>query len=392
MSPVKDPELEKKLEQQREEFRHKHPPKARAKEAAAKAERAAEARKKAEQTRKRAEQANGRGTQNAPGSSTTTQSTVSAEELMSKIFEPIKYVVPGIIVEGLTLFTGKPKVGKSWLLLHAAIAVARGGFTLGDIKCLEGDVLYCALEDNERRLQSRLTKLLGLQSWPARLKFRCEMPRLAQGGLDQIKEWLKAADHPRLVIIDTLAMVRAPNRRDQSTYDADYAAVASLRALANEYGVAIVLVHHLRKADADDPLDTISGTLGLTGAPDTILVLTRDASGHFVLHGRGRDLIEIEKAISFNADACIWTIMGDVAVVRMTSERGAIVAALEEAAEPIGPNDIAAATDMKPANVRYLLGRLVKDGIVEKLDYGRYRLLNPSHPSHSPHTQATPLM
>ena len=109
-------------------------------------------------------------------------------------FDPIKYVVPGIIVEGLTLFAGKPKIGKSWLLLHAAIAVARGGFTLGDVHCAEGDVLYCALEDNARRLQSRLTKLLGLQEeWPARLKFWCEMPRLINGGLEQIKQWIATA-------------------------------------------------------------------------------------------------------------------------------------------------------------------------------------------------------
>jgi hypothetical protein len=41
-------------------------------------------------------------------------------------FAPIKSVVPGVFVEGLTLFCGKPKIGKSWLLLHAATAVASG--------------------------------------------------------------------------------------------------------------------------------------------------------------------------------------------------------------------------------------------------------------------------
>jgi RecA-family ATPase len=292
---------------------------------------------------------------------------------MNMVFDPIKYVVPGIIVEGLTLFTGKPKVGKSWLLLHTAIAVARGGFTLGDIHCIEGDVLYCALEDNLRRLQSRMTKLMGLQSWPARLQFRCEMPRLAEGGLDQIREWIALANHPRLVIIDTLAMVRMPNRKDQTTYDADYSAVKDLRDLANKKGIAIVLVHHLRKADADDAFDTVSGTLGLTGAPDTILVLKRDTHGIMVLLGRGRDVTEIEKAMTFNADTCQWTITGEAAAMRTTSERAAILTALEEAAEPLGPNDIAAEAGMKSANVRKLLGRLVKDGTVQKVKRGRYQ-------------------
>jgi hypothetical protein len=300
--------------------------------------------------------------------------TFCAEGLKAMTFAPIKYVVPGIFIEGLTLFAGKPKTGKSWLLLHAAIAVARGGFTLGDVHCVEGDTLYCALEDSQRRLQSRITKLIGIsQDWPKRLFYRCEMSRLSAGGLDVIRDWIASQPKPRLVIIDTLAMVRAAKQRDESTYDSDYAAVLELRKLANETGVAIVVVHHLRKADADDAFDTISGTLGLTGAPDTILVLKRDAAGTYVLHGKGRDLVEIEKAMTFDADACIWRIEGEAAVVRRSSERTAVLEAIEEAAEPIGPNDIAAATGMRAGNVRRLLGKLVKEGVIEKARYGRYK-------------------
>ena len=85
-------------------------------------------------------------------------------------FEPLKFVVPGFIAEGLTLFAGKPKIGKSWLLLHVAWAVAAGDYTLGGISCEEGDVLYASLEDNKRRLQNRLTKLFGVSSdWPTNL-------------------------------------------------------------------------------------------------------------------------------------------------------------------------------------------------------------------------------
>jgi predicted transcriptional regulator len=296
------------------------------------------------------------------------------EGLQVMTFAPIKYVVPGIFVEGLTLLAGKPKVGKSWLLLHAAIAVARGGFTLGDLHCIEGDVLYCALEDNERRLQSRMTKLMGItQPWPARLFYYCELPRLTEGGLDGIRAWIESKPNPRLVIIDTLAMVRATRKREETNYESDYMAVLELRALANEFGIAIVLVHHLRKADSDDAYDTVPGTLGLTGAPDSILVLKRDSSGSMVLHGRGRDLIEIEKAMTFDADTCLWRIAGDAAAVRRSHERNIVLDAIAEAKEPIGPNDIAATTGMRAANVRFLLGKLVKEGLIEKAGYGKYR-------------------
>jgi AAA domain-containing protein len=304
----------------------------------------------------------------------------TAEELDKMRFDPIKFVVPGYIVEGLTLFAGKPKIGKSWLLLHAAIAVARGGFTLGEIHCPEGDVLYCALEDNKRRLQSRMTKLMGTSPWPPRLSFACEMPRLTEGGLDYIKKWIEDAKQPRLVVIDVLAMVRMPNRKDLSTYDADYQAVKELRTLAHKKGIAVVLVHHLRKAEADDAFDTISGTLGLTGAPDTIMVINRSPAGA-TLHARGRDLIEIEKAVRFDATTCVWTVLGDASEVRRSSERNTVVEALAEAGEPQGPNQIATACGLKPTNIRQLLSKMKADGIIKKAGYGKYTLSKQEKPA-----------
>jgi hypothetical protein len=300
---------------------------------------------------------------------------VSMEALQPMAFEPIKYVVPGVIVEGLTLLAGKPKIGKSWLLLHAGIAVARGGFTLGDIHCIEGDVLYLALEDNLRRPQSRTTKLLGItQQWPKRMVVCCEWPRLADGGLGAIKDWITCNQHPRLIIIDTLAMVRPPTKlKDQTQYAADYGAVLELRALAAEHKIAVVLVHHLRKADADDALDTVNATLGLTGAVDTVIVLKRDTAGTIVMHGRGRDLIDVEKAMIFDKQSCLWHIAGDAAAVRLTNERTTILQAIEEASEPVGPRDIADATGMRAQNVRFLLGKLLKDGAIERAGYGKYR-------------------
>jgi hypothetical protein len=296
----------------------------------------------------------------------------SAALLMTMQFAPIEYVVPGIIVEGLSLFAGKPKLGKSWCLLHAAIAVARGGFTLGEIHCVEGDALYAALEDNFRRLQTRIRKLIGSQPPPNRLFLTCEMPRLTEGGIEYIRNWITSASQPRLVVIDTLAMVRAPKQREESSYDADYRAVQELRTLANRHGVAIVLVHHLRKAEADDAFDTVSGTLALTGAPDTVLVLRRESNGNVVLHGRGRDLAEIEKAMQFNKDACTWTIVGDASEARISAERKAVLAALEEVGSPASVADIAALA--KVPNVRRMLERMANEGVAHRPERGRYTL------------------
>jgi len=322
-------------------------------------------------------------TQPAPARKSVVMSC--AEDLRTMTFNPIKYVVPGILVEGLTVLAGKPKIGKSWLLLHAAIAVARGGFTLGDIHCIEGDVLYCALEDNARRMQSRMTKLLGIsQPWPKRLTLCYDLPRLGEGGAEAIRDWISSVPNPRMVAIDTLAMIRALKKVDESNYQSDYLALLDLRALANEFGIALPVSHHLRKAEADDPFDTISGTLGLTGAVDSMLVLKRSVGGNYVLHGKGRDLIEIEKALTFDREACLWRIAGDAGPVRQSAERTLILDAIAEAAQPIGPKDIATATRMKEGNVRFLLFKLVKEGAVEKASYGKYQLPGSEPPKPEP--------
>jgi hypothetical protein len=140
-------------------------------------------------------------------------------------------------------------------------------------------VFHAALEDNKHRLKRRMTKLFGTDPWPSNLYFAFQMRKLADGGLDQIKRWIREAGHPRLIIIDTLKMVRAPARKNQSYYEADYESVMELRDLAAQHGIGIIVAHHLRKAEADDPFDTVSGTLGLTDAVDTIMLLYREANG-----------------------------------------------------------------------------------------------------------------
>jgi AAA domain len=75
---------------------------------------------------------------------------VSVKDLQTMTFPPMRYVLPGLIPEGLTILAARPKAKKSWLMLDLAVAVAAGRFLLGDLKPAEGDVLYLALEDSHR--------------------------------------------------------------------------------------------------------------------------------------------------------------------------------------------------------------------------------------------------
>ena len=296
----------------------------------------------------------------------------TAAELQRKTFPPVSYCVPDLIPEGLTIIAGKPKIGKSWLALDVCIAVAAGRICLGERKPTQGAVLYAAMEDNPRRLQRRIDRLLSPVSteWPHRLTLANSWQRLDKGGVDDIRQWIEHTDNPRLVILDTLAGVKPIRTREG--YTEDYESLAALHRLANEKGVSIIVLHHTRKMEAEDPVDTVSGTLGLAGCADSVLVLARSSQGT-TLYVRGRDIEEAEHAVSFEKAGCRWTILGDASEVHRSNERGRILAALAEAKEALTPQDIVASTGMSPTNVWQMLHRMAVDGDIVKVGRGKYR-------------------
>ena len=302
----------------------------------------------------------------------------SVADLQNMVFPPTNWVIKGILPEGLTLVAGRPKVGKSWMGLDWLLAIAVGGTTLG-VQCEQGDVLYAALEDTPRRLQQRMRMLAADGSWPERFSYLTTLPRADEGGIQIVRNWIEEQRKPRLVVIDVLAQVRPVKSGDEGNYDADYAAVSAWKALADEFNIAIVLVHHVRKRTASDPLEMLSGTNGLGGAADSTVILNRDSQG-CTLYGRGRDLEEFEWAVTFNKTTCRWEKLGEASEVRRSDERSLILNALAEAAAHMRPKDVAAATGQNPGAVRTLLGKMVKAGEVVMLKRGTYTI--PGHNDH----------
>jgi hypothetical protein len=193
---------------------------------------------------------------------------ISAPDLCDEQFPSVRFLIPGLIPEGVMLLVGRPKLGKSWLLLQIASSVAQGAITLiSDPNTPQacGDVLHLSLEDGKRRLQRRMTKYFGAirRNWPVRMTIVPQWRRLDQGGIDDIREWCKSVPNPTLVTIDTLKKVRPTTKGTETSYATDYEANEKLIQLCHEFpGLAIIVAHHDRKMDADDPFDTISGTLG----------------------------------------------------------------------------------------------------------------------------------
>jgi len=313
----------------------------------------------------------------------------SAKELQKMTFPPLYWIVPQIIpAEGVTLLCSKPKFGKSWLAYDLCIACTTDGFTLGTINPAQGNVLYLALEDSKRRLQRRMTKLLPTfgSAWPDKLLLKTEWRRLHEGGLEDIRVWhadtKKTGGKPILVVVDVLAKVRKPVGNRQ-LYEADYAALADLTNLANELELTIVVAHHTRKMAADDLMETVSGSYGVSGAVDTILVMANRPNGA-VLDIRGRDVESAELAIEFDKQTCRWRLLGDAAEVHVSSQRAKIIAALKEAGLAMTSPALMEETGMKRNPLEVLLGRMAKEDEIQRLGKGLYAhkdyVSPPDHP------------
>jgi AAA domain len=300
----------------------------------------------------------------------------TAASLKETKFDPISYVVPMLIPEGVTILAGRPKVGKSWAALDIALALAGGRFVLGDIKLEQGDVLYAALEDNDRRLRSRIERILtqGEQTWPARLTLATQWRRLDAGGVADAKEWAASVKDPRLIIFDTLAGVRGDRNTKDTTYEGDYRALQELQKWTGEAGLGALILHHTRKMESDDPIDSVSGTLGLAGCVDTVAVLARTGKGT-TLYIRGRDVGEQEKAIVFNKETCRWTILGEAEEVHRSNTRqkiGTLLNDVPKCPDAITAKEVADLCDMSEELSRKTLNRMFKDGEIFKVSKGRF--------------------
>lgn len=300
---------------------------------------------------------------------------INGLDLFKKEFKPIKWAVHDILAEGCSILAGKPKCGKSILALNICIAVAAGTKALSNIDVEPGPVLYLALEDVQRRLKTRLQQMLCGDDPGAlkKLHLATNWPKMGDGGLKKLDETIRSIPGIRLVIIDTLKMFRPVIKGNKSLYDSDYEPIAAIKGIADKHCVSILLIHHLRKSDADDIMDTFSGSLGLTGATDTNLILERQTgNADAVLHVNGRDVESAEYAMRFQPGNMSWRILGAAQDVKSTNQRQTLYDALKNAGKALSPKEIKALTNLKSNYIRKTLPLLIKEGSIKKEGRGQY--------------------
>lgn len=333
-----------------------------------------------------------------------------AKWLMAQEFPPLQYVVPGIIPEGMTLLVAAPKIGKSWMVLGLGLALSQGGNAFGVLPV--GDprpVLYLALEDGPRRLQSRL-RFMGVTEIDDRLQFQTvvETGQVAS----TISSYIDAfAGRDPVVILDTLGKVMPP-AGNGNQYGHDYAVLSALKATCDAVpGSSLVIVHHTRKSDAGDFLDAVSGTQGIAGAADSVLVLRRERhEKRATLQVTSRDAVEGEYSLTMSENG-VWTLDGDSLAEAQDAARTArathgvgdrmaeVIEAVGRHPEGIAPRNLKVLlADIPSDQVDKYLSRAVDAGRIEKVTRGLYtpvrsvRSVSSSDPqTDRPDTTDTPL-
>ena len=234
--------------------------------------------------------------------------TIDGETLMSQPLTPLNFVVDTLLSQGLHILAGSPKVGKSWLALWLAVTVAKGDPVWG-MGVKQGTTLYLCLEDSTLRIQNRLFEIT--EDAPANVHFTTNSNTLGKGLEEQLRAFLTEHPDTVLVIIDTLQMIRGAGY--DNTYANDYRDLSVLKHIADTHGISILLVHHLRKMNDDDPMNMISGTTGLSGATDSNFVLRKSQrrENTATLYCTGRDIPYRELALEFDGEDHVWKLLSD---------------------------------------------------------------------------------
>ncbi len=235
------------------------------------------------------------------------------EELLKAEFPEPEGPIPGLIPNGLTILGGRPKRGKSWLMLQAGCSLALGGkFLERDLQL--GKVLYYALEDRGKRLQTR-TAQLGIDG-SALIEFETQLQPLHLGGMAAVENAVRLGGFS-MIVIDTIrrALPGKDFNKDGALFDD---VLSRLQALALEKYIAIVTVLHTRKSTGGfdpDPVDDVLGSTGLTASADMVLALyTEQGKKGATLKGRGRDLDDVDEALQFDPLTCAWQSLGEIRV------------------------------------------------------------------------------
>lgn len=218
------------------------------------------------------------------------------EEALDDSIKRPKFIIDKIIPPGLTLIVGDPKAGKSILAYNIARSVSQNIPLFGKFEVQRrGKVIYFALEDPAHRRKYRIRKIHGTDFDTFKDNFLTidKWPSLSDESIADLRLLIQM-NRPKLIIIDPFIDIMRFAGNGRSQPKAEYDQMIALKGLADEFKIAVVVVHHPNKSKDVPKLYRISGSLMLSAAVDNFLLLEtgevdnmdRITSNKLVLMGR----------------------------------------------------------------------------------------------------------
>lgn len=233
--------------------------------------------------------------------------TMSLDEILNTVYMSKSAVVDGLLSSGVYILAGAPKIGKSFLVAQIAFHVSTGQ-KLWDYEVHQGTVLYLALEDDQRRLQQRMSRMFGVDG-TQNLHFATSAGQVGKGLGEQLENFVREHEDTKLIIVDTLQKVRE-TVSDTYSYASDYDVIGKLKEFADKHDICILIVHHTRKQPAGDSFEMISGTTGLLGCADGALLMKKEkrTDGRATLDVVGRDQPDERLYLVKDQEHLIWNL------------------------------------------------------------------------------------
>lgn len=220
--------------------------------------------------------------------------------------EPEWLVDKLLCTESLCVLASAPKAGKSYLALQLGAAVSTGKPFFG-YETRKAGVLYLALEDRFKRVQNRLWAIAD--ELTDDFEIETKILELGNGLIDELDEYIARKPDTKLFIIDTLQVVRGEG--NDCHYSSDYGDIRKLKAFSDEHKVCLLVLTHLRKMFSKaDVFTNITGTNGISGASDQMMVLRKKkrTAPESILDITGRDVPDTRLKLRRNSNG-LWELI-----------------------------------------------------------------------------------
>lgn len=186
---------------------------------------------------------------------------------LSKPAPPTDWLVQNLIAKhDVTMLIGEPQVGKSWLTMALAVAVANNHDAyLGRSVNHHGRVLYIDEENPEDVVRQRLQKLGLVSGSHDNLRYIHQQ----SVRLDRHPERLidEAADFsPDLILLDSLTRLHSGDENNAGFIAGLFN--DGINPLVRETGAALVILHHVNKSDGTSAFGRARGSSDIVGSID----------------------------------------------------------------------------------------------------------------------------